>query len=292
MSGQQAKLLAMPWNPTKKLSDKRRTQFRFTDGAGNPGFFLYPHDNGVNIDGMFEHLHFYPEAVAGTALQDLEKAQHYTSTLLPPATATYSRVLLEQTNAGVTDLKEILRAYAAERMGENGQRAAYRQIEGLKACMKPRSMKCFEWETNYTVGNDLIDDIPGPEAKMTDETFRRAYLETYPNKWVLDFEKVKTSDMSNTTVSAITAYMTDLETNSATSQLQNEQKQKANSSNRNRNGKGKWNNHKKNRRAKHDRPSPKGNNGSPKDDEQCRLHPDSNHTWKECTVHPKFGAAN
>ena len=181
---------------------------------------------------------------------------------------------MDQQNAGVNDLEDILKAYIADRMGVHGQRAAYRQLEGLRAVKKPKSMKCFEWEINYTgTGNTAVNWVPGPEDMMNDETLTRAYLETYPTKWIQDFEKVKTSDMANTTVSEITAYMTELETNAATAQKDNEAKQKAASAKK-KNGNGKWPNHKKNRRTKHDRPtgSPKG---GPKDDEQCRLHPDT-----------------
>ena len=111
-------------------------------------------------------------------------------------------------------------------MGEHGQRAAYRQLEGLRACKKPRNIKCFEWEINFTTANKMVNWVPGPEAMLEDETERRAYLDTYPSKWVSDFEKVKTSDMANATILAIVAYMTELEDSSAAAQRENEHKQK------------------------------------------------------------------
>ena len=95
-----------------------------------------------------EHAFFFPQAIANRNLQPQEKAQQYLTTLLPPANAIFARVLLEQTNAGVNDLEEILKAYIHERMGDNGQKAAYRQLEGLRVCKKPRHMLCSNGKPN------------------------------------------------------------------------------------------------------------------------------------------------
>ena len=101
--------------------------------------------------------------------------------------ALYSTVLADQLAAGVNDLEEILKAYINERLGVHGQHAAYRQLQGLKACMKPRDILCFEWQILFTMANDMVDWLPGPEAKLADKTLCWAYLDTYPHKWESGF---------------------------------------------------------------------------------------------------------
>ena len=120
MTKETEKIRAMPWNPTKKLANSKRHQFRFTDGLNNPGFFLHPTDNGLDIQLLLEHVHFFPQAVASTALDDLAKARQYGVTLLPPASAIFARVLFDQEHAGVNNLDDILTAYILVRMGEHG----------------------------------------------------------------------------------------------------------------------------------------------------------------------------
>jgi len=196
-------------------------------------------------------------------------------------------VLTEQQAAGVNDLEDILKAYIDRRLGEHGQRAAYPQLEGLKALKKPRGIKCFEWEVLFATANDVVDWVPGPEPKLTDETLRRAYLDSYPRKWTMDFEKVKTSDMGATTMSAITAYMTDMETNSAAAQLENEHKQKTSKTPSSKANPSWTSNNKKNKKDHSDKHKKKREwVGPPQDDKQCRLHPYSGHSWKDCNQHP------
>jgi hypothetical protein len=63
---------------------------------------------------------------------------------------------------------------------------------------------------------------------LEDKTFCHAYLDSFPNKWVMAFGEIKTADMDNTTQSAITAFMTKQEIAAMAAQLENEAKQKAN----------------------------------------------------------------
>ena len=165
-----AKIMAMPWNPLKRLANLKRHQFRFTDQNNNQGFFLHPTNNGLDVHLMIEHIHFFPQAVSGTTLTDLEKARQYGVTLQPPASAIYARVLAEQEAEGETDLDMILNTYLLERLGEHGNRAAYHQLEGLRTVKKPIEIKCFEWETLFVTGNDAVDRLPGVEGKMEGAT--------------------------------------------------------------------------------------------------------------------------
>ncbi len=69
------RIAVMPWSPLEGLMKPKRTQFRFTDGAGNQGFILYHSDNGVDIRIMIEHAYFFPNAAASaTTLSGVEKA--------------------------------------------------------------------------------------------------------------------------------------------------------------------------------------------------------------------------
>ncbi len=111
----------MPWNPTKRLSNLKRQQFRFTDAANNQGFFLHPIDDGLDIQLLLEHVHFFPDAVANVALNGVQKAHQYNTTLTPPANVIFARVLFEQENGGETELDEFLNSYILERMGEHGK---------------------------------------------------------------------------------------------------------------------------------------------------------------------------
>ena len=139
------KILEMVWSPMKFLLKEKRVQFRYTDANNNNGFILYYTDNGVDQRRLVEHAFFYPTAVEShDALNDVEKAQCFVLTLLPPASAIYSRVLMEQIVAGVNSLEDILKAYIDTHMGEHGQRAVYRQLEGLCCCKKPHEILCFE----------------------------------------------------------------------------------------------------------------------------------------------------
>ena len=259
---------------------------------GNQEVIQYHSDNGVNLRQLLEHVYGWPSACSRTSLSQQEKAEQYAMCLQAPALAIYNCVLLEQLQAQVTDLDDILKAYVDARLGVAGQRAAYRQLEGLKAVRKPRHMLCFEWQENYLIGNNMVQWLPGPEDKMNDETLRRAYLDTFPTKWVSDFEKVKTSDMSTTTVEDINAFMTELEEAAAIAQAENEAKQQENAKKRRAEGSSGYGN-KKSRRNNPGKYTKKGASGGstfsgpPKDDEQCRLHPTSKHTWKECYMHPK-----
>jgi hypothetical protein len=121
----------------ESLCQPKRTQLRYTHG-GVQGFFLYYADNGVDLHNLIEHAVYYPQAVQGMGLQDLDKARQFSITLTAPASAIYAGVLAEQKANRVNDLEDILKAYVAKRMGEHGQRAAYRQVEGLNMCAKPR----------------------------------------------------------------------------------------------------------------------------------------------------------
>jgi hypothetical protein len=113
------------------------------------------------------------------------------------------------------------------RVGERGQRAAYRQLEGLKSCKKTQEFKCFEWEILFETANNIVDWLPGPKAKLANKTLCCAYLDSFPGKWISDFEQIHTLDMALTTISAITSFMTDREDASKAAQLENESKQKA-----------------------------------------------------------------
>jgi hypothetical protein len=132
----------------------------------------------VNLRSMVEHAHFFPTAAAPTGLDAQNSALQFGNLLLPPATGIFATVYNEQVAAGVNDLGDILKSYIDRRMGEHGQRAAYRQLEGLKACKKPRSITCIEWEVLYNTANEIVNWLPGPEAKLEDKTFRRAYLDS------------------------------------------------------------------------------------------------------------------
>ena len=227
MANTNAKILQMTWSPLDRLSTASHKQFRYTGAAGAQGFLKYYSDNGVNLRSMVEHAHFFPTAAAPTGLDAAGKALQFGNLLLPPANAIFASVNDEQIAAGVNDLEDILKAYISRRMGEHGQRAAYRQLEGLKVCKKPRSISCFEWEVLFGTANDIVDWLPGPEPKLEDETFHRAYLDSYPTKWITSFEEIKTTNMGDTTISAITAFMTEKESASHQAQAENEAKQKS-----------------------------------------------------------------
>lgn len=281
MTSPNSKILQMTWSPLEKLNSASFKQQRFTDAAGNQGFLKYYNDNGVHVRSLVEHAHFFPNAVASTGLNAMEKAQQFGNLLLPPANAIFARVLQEQQDAGVDDLEDILKAYIDKRLGEHGMRAAYRQLEGLKTCKKPRSIACFEWEVLFTTANNIVQWLPGPEAALTDETLRRAYLDSFPTKWITSFEEIKTTDMGNTTMSAITAFMTEKESASQLAQAENESKQR--SQNKKSTDKSI---HKKGTQSKFKKKDDQHKVGRPKDDEQCRLHPYHSHTWGECNYHP------
>jgi hypothetical protein len=162
----------------ERLLQPKRTQYRFTDNTGNQGFILYYSDNGVEMQKLIEHAFFFPNAVNSLGLNGQEKAQQFGNVLQAPANAKFAAVLAEQIANGVNDLDDILQAYIADRMGKYGQRAAYRQLDGLKHCKKSRNIKCFEWEILFETANNITNWVPGPEAAMIDETLRRAYLES------------------------------------------------------------------------------------------------------------------
>jgi len=73
MTTDNSKAMLMSWAPTSSLSQPKRIQFRFTDNAGDQGFFLYYSDNGVDLRRLLEHAFFYPQVVATTTLTPLEK---------------------------------------------------------------------------------------------------------------------------------------------------------------------------------------------------------------------------
>ena len=83
----ESKVMQMAWSPTTSLAQPKRTQFRFTDNAGNQGFILYYSDNSVDIRKLIEHAYFYPEAVCSVNLTRVEKATQFGSILLAPANA-------------------------------------------------------------------------------------------------------------------------------------------------------------------------------------------------------------
>ena len=126
------KVMLMSWAPDVSLHQPKRTQFCFTNNSGDHGFILYYSDNGVDIRKLLEHAYFYPDVVRSVNLTPIGKATQFRSILLAPANAIFANVLTEQQAAGVNDLEDILKAYITQRLGENGQRAAYRQLDGLK----------------------------------------------------------------------------------------------------------------------------------------------------------------
>ena len=78
----------------------------------NQGFFLYHSDNGVDVRKLMEHAYYFPQAVAASTLQPVEKARQYGVTLQPPASMIYAKVLTEQLANQVDDLEDILKAYS------------------------------------------------------------------------------------------------------------------------------------------------------------------------------------
>ena len=292
MSDAEDKIAKMTWNPMESLAQPKRSQFRFTDAAGTQQFILYCSDNGVDLRKLIEHAFFYEDAVQAlpAAVTDIDKATQFGNMLQSPANTIFAAVLNDQQAAGVNALDEIIKAHIAERMGEHGQRAAHRQLEGLRSCKKPRSMKCFEWQVTFKTANDMVEHLPGPEAALADETFRRAYLDSFNRKWIERFEQTKTTDMGDTTIAAITAFMTELEQSAAASQRENERKQKENASKKRSSE-----DSKRTARIPRKKFSPSSNTskdkvkllGPPKDEEQCRLHPYHKHTWGECHCNPK-----
>ena len=93
-------------------------------------------------------------------LNDVQKARQCAVTLVPPANLICGQVLMEQEAEGATELEDILKAYVAQRMGDHGQRAACRQLEGLQSVVKPNrpNSTCFEREmlfpqpTTWSIG--------------------------------------------------------------------------------------------------------------------------------------------
>ncbi|CAB9531602.1 expressed unknown protein [Seminavis robusta] len=277
------KIEDMPWNPTKGHAQSKFREYSYTNNAGHKAYFQYYMDNGENLHDMIEHAFNYPSAMEGADLNDIAKAQLFKMTLKPAARKRFHNVLTQQQADNVNELDEILRAYIENRMSELGQRAAYNQIEGLKASKKPTSIPAYAWETLFEMANDIVNWVSGPEAKLTDETLRRVFADSFPTTWITQFETVKTDDMANTTMGAITAFMTKKEKDAATSRRNNEAKQKA---------AGKAS---KAVKADGQQAKPKykrsngrnGNNGSSKDTGKCNRHPDGRHLWIDCFENPK-----
>jgi len=294
------KVTQMLWAPLESLSSTKRTQYRHTDVNGDTHYVQYYTDNGTNIRRLIEHAFNYPVAMQNSPLSHIDKARCFALTLLPPATGIYQQVLQEQITdvggANNIDLDDTLKAYILKRLGDHGQKAAYRQLEGLKSVKKPLGIEVFEWDSLFFIGNDIVDWLPGTEAKMADETLLRAYLDSFPDKWVQDFESTKTYDMADTSRSAITSHMMEKESASRTARLENERKQKVNNHG-NSNGKKRTQEGDRDskRPAKQAKKFGKGKHtesnkdwvGPPRDDEQCRLHPYSKHIWSDCNQHPK-----
>ena len=181
MSDAEDKIARMTWSPLAGLSQPKRNQFRFTED-GNQYSLYYYSDNGVNMSKLLEHAFFFADAAQSlpAAITDVIKAQQFGTMLQAPANAVFATVLRDQLTAGVNDLSDILKAYIHERLGEHGQRAAYRQLEGLRACKKNKKITCFEWETSFATANNMVEYLPGPEPALTDDTLRRAYLDSFP----------------------------------------------------------------------------------------------------------------
>jgi len=124
---------------------------------------------------------------------------------------------------------------------------------------------------------------------MVDEALLRAYLDTFPDKWVSNFETTKMYDMADTTCSRITSHMMEKESASAVAQTHNEARQKSGTVKKT----GSPNTSKRTVAKGHCTFSKKKDNnkggytGPPKNDEQCHLHPYSDHTWIKCNQHPK-----
>lgn len=220
------KVTQMLWAPLESLDNSKRHQFCYTDNNGNTHFFGYHTNNGTNIRRLIEHAFNYPAAAQNLPLTDHQKAVFFSQTLLPPATGVFQQELSKQVAAAgdpanVT-LEELLQAHVAKRLADHGQKAAYRQLEGLKSVRKLQSIKVFEWDSLFFIGNDVASWIPGPEDKMDDTTLLRAFLDTFPDKWISDFENTKTNDMVNTNRSVITSHMMEKESASALAQRENQ----------------------------------------------------------------------
>ena len=91
--------------------------------------------------------------------------------------------------------------------------------------------------------------------------------------------------MSETTVKAITAFMTELEQSAAASQRENERKQKSSSGRKRSPADSSTNTYRK----KHASPKAhsNGKREAPKDDDICPVHTWGNHTWIQCSLNPK-----
>ena len=96
MSNNKEKEKQMTWSPLSGLQVIKRTQFRFTDALNNQGFFLYYTDNGINLWKLIEHAYYFPQAMATTTLNDVQKAWQCAVTLVPPANLIHGQVLMEQ----------------------------------------------------------------------------------------------------------------------------------------------------------------------------------------------------
>ena len=84
---------------------------------------------------------------------------------------------------------------------------------------------CHEWDDYFHLAVEAADWLPGTDAVPTGDTLKRIYLDTYPPKWVAEYEKIHGTNMAGANMGRITAFMHERAIAARAAEMRNKYKQ-------------------------------------------------------------------
>ena len=213
----------------------------------------------------------YRRFLAGSAITPFDKALRlYKGTLIP---ADANEPDLTQFH-----LETCLKYFVMQRASRT---ARYDQIRGLQACKKPRAMDCNEWEDNFLQAVEAAYWLSGDETIPEGNLKLRQYIDTYPEPWVREYERINGNNLQGATYEDITAFMKGKADDADAKQRESAAKSKSNGSKTNGDKSRKKKSYDKSYDKKRKSPSRQTSTKKLQPDDPCPL-PDHHHPWGKC----------
>ena len=172
------------------------------------------------------------------------------------------------------------------------------QILYLRNVIKGPSTTVEEFQSNLILCNQLTDWLPGTAPVLTKDELRLTFFNGMPHLWITKF-KESGQNVQKTRLQVILAYMRNCQKESNAKALKNMLKQQQKNPSNGGPGRGRnkdrtrYRNQKQNQRnvkPRHEASTVPFENRD--ENHKCYEHPDAQHLWKKCFLHPVNGAAN
>ena len=214
----------------------------------------------------------YRRLLSGTAVTAFDKAMAAYDNTLRPLNPQGQPDMAQAPDRTNYSLQDCLKTFIAQRTTNV---ARYNQLRGIQAYKKPRAkpaMDCHEWEDYFLLAVEAMEWLSGNDPLPEGDTLTRMYLDSYPSKWISDFEKIHGTNMAGTNIDQITAFMHDRAIEADAANIRNQLKQTSTKASAPK---------KVRRTAKYDKPQKKTPGRRLQPDDPCPL-PGHDHKWKQC----------